>query len=226
MGCFNGEGCISGLPIEAGDPIGGLICFCSYDYEQNEMITPIWPILWGEYNDYGGIELNSKDYELEEYFGNREDLLHDLERITHGCRHQIKEGLPQDICLLLEHKEVLDTLIAFGQPALIKYRYQAGGLRYQLELKPAEYWSENKNIYSLSYSYRDNGAFLICFRKFYKNNLPANRSESYFETMALYETLIANNIYLKWQRFAGWQEPGRDSSIWKNLVAVYQKLTK
>lgn len=149
-----------------------------------------------------------------------------MERITHGCRHQIEEGIPQNICLLLEHKEVLETLIAFGQPALIKDSYHAEELRYQLELKPAEYWIENKNIFSLHYSYRDNRAFLICFRKFFKNNLPANRSESYFEALALYEALIANNIYLKWQRFVGWQGPGRDSSIWKKLVAVYQKLTK
>ena len=52
MGCYNGEGCISGLPIECGDPIGGIICVSTKDYDDNEMITPVWPIIWGEYDDY------------------------------------------------------------------------------------------------------------------------------------------------------------------------------
>ena len=65
MGCYNGEGCISGLPIECGDPIGGIICVSTKDYDDNEMITPVWPIIWGEYDDYGGIEMSSIDCELE-----------------------------------------------------------------------------------------------------------------------------------------------------------------
>lgn len=120
MGCYNGEGCISGLPIECGDPIGGIICVSTKDYDDNEMITPVWPIIWGEYDDYGGIEMSSIDCELEEYFGNRKNLLKDLERVTHGCRHQIEDGIPEGICLLLEHEDVLKTLIACGNPKEIE----------------------------------------------------------------------------------------------------------
>ena len=225
MGCYNGEGCISGLPIECGDPIGGIICVSTKDYDDNEMITPVWPIIWGEYDDYGGIEMSSIDCELEEYFGNRKNLLKDLERVTHGCRHQIEDGIPEGICLLLEHEDVLKTLIACGNPKEIEESIKAGQPMYQLDFEPIGLQGRVDNIYRRGWCYFDNEMFLKCFRNYCKGNLPQNKQEAYCNTIAFYMSLHENCIFLKWQRFAGWQYPGRKSTVWKKLTSVYKKLS-
>lgn len=226
MGSYNGEGCISGLPIESGDPIGGIICVSTKDYSDNEMITPVWPIIWGHYDDYGGIDLTSVDSELEEYFGNRKNLLRDLERVTHDCRHQIEDGIPEDICLLIEHEDVLKTIITQGNPKTIEESFKAGQPMYRLNFKPSGFQCRGDNIYHKRWSYFDNDIFLKCFRNYCKGNLPQNKQEAYFDTIAFYMSLYENCIFLKWQRFAGWQHPGRKSAIWKKLTSVYKKLTR
>lgn len=224
MGCYNGEGCISGLPIQYDDLVGALTCVSTKDYAGNEMITPVWPIIWGKYNDYGGIIAESEDFELIQYFGNRKDLLHDLERVTHNCRHQVKEGLPENICLIIEHRDVLKTLIAFGDPNTIKVNYHSGN-RYRIDYKPSNLFADDNNIYRRHNSFYDNRVFLKFFRECFQKDIPANRLQSYFESVALYESMIENSIFLKWQRFAGWQWPSRQSDVWKQLCEVYNKLT-
>lgn len=225
MGCYNGEGCISGLPIQYGDPIGGLICVSTKDYQGNEIITPVWPIIWGTYDDYGGIEAVLEDCSLEQYFGNRKNLLHDLERVTHGCRHQIEEGLPDNICLVVEHRSVLETLIDFVGFKTIEAEYHSGS-RYCVNFQPERLFDDGGNLYRIHYCFRDNQSFLKFFREYYSEGVPADKLQSYLETIAFYESLNTNNIFLKWQRFAGWQYPSRRNDVWKKLIKVYSKLTK
>lgn len=225
MGCYNGEGCISGLPIQYGDPVGGLICIATTDYQGNEIITPVWPILWGTYDDYGGIKIDSENQDLEQYFGNRENILHDLERITHGCRHQVKEGLPDNLCLIIEHKDVLKTLIDFVGIKTIEREYRSGN-RYSINFQPERLFDDGGNIFRIHYCFRDNRSFLKFFRECYPDELPIDKLQSYLEIIAFYESLEANNIFLKWQRFAGWQYPSRQDKVWKKLIKVYHSLTK
>ena len=64
MGCFNIQGDISQLPIFYGDRVAGILCkidsgqeypthkFCIGEYE----LKPMCPIIYGEYDDYGGIQ--------------------------------------------------------------------------------------------------------------------------------------------------------------------------
>lgn len=224
MGCYNGEGCISGLPIQYEDPVGGLICISTFDYQDREIITPVWPIIWGTYDDYGGIETNTVDCDLEQYFGNRQTLLHDLERVTHGCRDQIKEGLPDNLCLLIEHRDVLATLIEFGNPKTVEANYYSGD-RYCINLQSRRLY-DCDNIYHQYHCYRESRLFLKFFRKQHGDEVPEDKLQSYFEIIALYESLIKNNMFLKWQRFAGWQGPSRQDEVWKRLSKVYSKLTK
>lgn len=223
MGCYNGEGCISGLPIECGDRIGGLICKATRGYDGSEIITPVWPIIWGEYDDYGGIAPDAVDEELEKFFGNRENLMRDLERITHGCRDQVEPGLPNELCLLLEHEEVLRTLVVEGKPGEARENYMNGDPMYALK-RPSDVGSW-KNIYNASWCYADNSKFLAAFRLHFNNTLPDDRQKQYFEITALYEALHRNSIFLRWQRFAGWQYPSRRSDLWKKLTTIYHTLT-
>lgn len=62
MGCFNVTGFYSHLPIECGDRIGAILCAKTDRRESLSMetvSTGIYPMMapvYGEYNDYGGIE--------------------------------------------------------------------------------------------------------------------------------------------------------------------------
>ena len=150
--------------------------------------------------------------------------MHDLERVTHGCRHQVKGEFPENLCLILEHRDILQTLISFGQPNLIKESLLSGDSKY----KPGFSWNgcrEFRTLYFRNDCYRDNDTFLKFFREQYKGQLLPDKIDSYVESVALYESLINNNIFLRWQRFAGWQEPCRNGKVWAKLGEIYHNLT-
>ena len=63
MGCYSIAGCISQLPIQENDRVAGIFCKINSSLEHSNIIrynsdyvlVPMCPIIYGKYNDYGGL---------------------------------------------------------------------------------------------------------------------------------------------------------------------------
>lgn len=110
MGCFNIQGCISQLPIRYGERVAGIFCKIHSSLDYANIIThvgdytlePICPIIYGTYDEYGGLnpDTNSYTVELLEKFFN-----HD---INHIIREFTKIGQDSDNLINLIEKRNMD----------------------------------------------------------------------------------------------------------------------
>lgn len=128
MGCFNLKGCISQLPIEYGDRVAGIICKITsglnyYDcinYVQDYLPIPACPIIWGKYDEYGGItpDEGSKTVKILENFFNKpfDDINDALSRITsHSTLDESVEVL-KPLIELRQSPDVYTKKIVRGTP--------------------------------------------------------------------------------------------------------------
>lgn len=144
MGCFNVKGFYSHLPIRCGDKIGAIVCIkiCTRDTESLAMNTfgagyiPLCPPIYGEYDDYGGIE-DMVETKALEIFEKKTGLdFHEFvnlnSRNSHVDYHTtndqaeeyievLKKILPPDIqerftiTVIFERREILSRLQELGQ---------------------------------------------------------------------------------------------------------------
>lgn len=128
MGCFLGQGAISNLPIKSSDRIGLIIC-----KREAEKFTPAFPIIWGSYNDYGGIEAIDEGplkKVLFNYIGDPaggEDILNMIIYEifwSRRCSSDIKPGIiyeflngccGEEFIVFMEHEDVLERFIKLSE---------------------------------------------------------------------------------------------------------------